>query len=191
MTPERELRFRNVLQKRQEDLAVVLENVWDPHNVSAVLRSCDAVGIQDVYIISPREKRESKIGKKSSASAGKWLTIHHFNEAAICFENLRARNFKIYSTKLEPGAMSLYAINFIQPMALVFGNEKEGVSPTASALSDGNFIIPQVGMIQSLNISVACAVSVYEAYRQRSIAGYYERPATSFADQLLSEWLKK
>ena len=191
MTPERELRFRNVLQKRQADLAVVLENVWDPHNVSAVLRSCDAVGIQDVYVISPKEKRESKIGKKSSASAGKWLTIHHFREVETCFAILRSREFKIYTTKLEPGAMGLYDINFNQPLALVFGNEKEGVSSTASALSDGNFIIPQVGMIQSLNISVACAVSVYEAFRQRSIAGYYERPSTIVADQLMSEWLKK
>lgn len=185
------MRFRNVLQKRQSDLSVVLENVWDPHNVSAVLRSCDAVGIQEVYIISPKDKHESKIGKKSSASASKWLTIHHFRDIEHCFEILRTKYAKIYTTKLEPGASSLYNINFIQPLALVFGNEKDGVSKQASMLADGNFVIPQVGMIQSLNISVACAVSVYEAYRQRSLAGYYDRPATTYADQLLGNWLKK
>lgn len=192
MTPDREKRIKEVLSNRQHDLTIVLENVWDPHNVSAVLRSCDAVGIQDIYIISPKSKKESKIGRKSSASAGKWLSIHHFYEPEECFAILRKKYSKIYSTRLEPASASLYSLNLTQPVAFIFGNEKDGVSRETAALSDGNFTIPQVGMIKSLNISVACAVSVYEAYRQRSKAGYYGRINRNPSDQdLFSEWMKK
>ncbi|MEO6167804.1 MAG: RNA methyltransferase [Chitinophagales bacterium] len=191
MTPEREYRLRSVLLKRQVDLAVVLENVWDPHNVSAVLRSCDAVGIQEVYIISPKDKKESKIGRKASGSASKWLSIHHYRETEACFEALRSRYAKIYSTKLQKDAMALYDIDLTQSLALVFGNEKEGVSALASTLSDGNFVIPQVGMIQSLNISVACAVTLYECYRQRSLKGHYHAPTKNGSvDDLLVKWLE-
>lgn len=192
MTPERESRLTNVLLKRQFDVTVVLENVWDPHNVAAVLRSCDAVGIQEVYIISPREKKESKIGRRASGSASKWLTIHHFREVEECFEILRQRYKKIYSTKLGKDALSLYRMDLTESIALVFGNEKEGVSASAAALSDGNFIIPQVGMIQSLNISVACAVTVYECYRQRSLKGFYDSPGRKDnTDELLIKWLEQ
>lgn len=189
MTPERKKRMMEVLSKRQFDITLVLENVWDPHNISAVLRSCDAVGIQDVYVISPGGKRESKLGKKSSASASKWLTIHHYYDVAECFETVRQRYTNIFSTRLQQDSTELYEIDFCQPMALVFGNEKEGVSEQASSLSDGNFIIPQVGMIKSLNISVACAITLYECYRQRRISGMYDLPAKNEqTNELYKEW---
>ncbi|MBK9732958.1 MAG: RNA methyltransferase [Chitinophagaceae bacterium] len=189
MTAEREKRLSVVLQKRQFDITVVLENVWDPHNVSAVLRSCDAVGIQEVYIISPKDKKESKLGKKSSASASKWLTIHHFKEVTSCFEILRKKYAKIYSTRLSQDAENLYAMDFTQSLALVFGNEKDGVSQEAAVLSDGNFQIPQTGMIQSLNISVACAVTLYECYRQRSFARMYDSTVENPERQaLFQQW---
>lgn len=190
MTSERENRLLHVLAHRQFDITVVLENVWDPHNISAVLRSCDAVGIQDVYIISSRDKRDSKLGKKSSASASKWLTIHHFHDVNECFQAVRNRYVNIFTTRLRKDATNLYALNFCQPMALVFGNEKEGVSTTAESLSDGNFIIPQVGMIKSLNISVACAVTLYECYRQRDACGMYHQPAHNAQSmELYQKWL--
>lgn len=192
MTTQRESRLLEVLKKRQFDITVVLENVWDPHNVSAVLRSCDAVGIQEVYIISPKEKKDSKIGRKSSASAGKWLTIHHFNDVSVCFDELRKKYSKILATRLTGDAFNLYEIDFCEPMALVFGNEKDGVSDVAASLADGNFMIPQVGMIKSLNISVACAVSLYECYRQRNLNGYYqETPIGPVASALYEAWMKK
>ncbi|MEP7128369.1 MAG: RNA methyltransferase [Chitinophagales bacterium] len=192
MTAEREKRLKDVIQKRQFDITVVLENVWDPHNVSAVLRSCDAIGIQEVYIISPKDKKESKLGKKSSASASKWLTIHHFNDVSGCFEILRKRYAKIYSTRLSQDAETLYTLDFTQSLALVFGNEKDGVSEKAAALSDGNFLIPQVGMIQSLNISVACAVTLYECYRQRSSARMYDSAVENpERKDLLRQWMSR
>jgi tRNA (guanosine-2'-O-)-methyltransferase len=176
MTPERSERLTAVLNKRQLNLTVVLENVADPHNISAVMRTCDAVGIQEIYILNTVIPRHKKWGAKSSSSAAKWLTIHQFNDVNICFEALRKRYNKIYTTHLSTDAVGLHDLNLTENVALVFGNEHSGVSEELIALCDGNFIIPQVGIIKSLNISVACAVSVYEAFRQKNIAGHYDSP---------------
>ncbi len=183
MTPEREKRIHDVIHHRQPGLAVVLENVFDPHNISAVMRSCDAVGIQDIYVLNTKIPKHKKWGRRSSSSAAKWLTVHEFDNTVECFGNLRLNFDKIYATHLSQDAVSLYNIPFTDRIALVFGNEHGGVSEESRALSDGNFIIPQVGMIKSLNISVACAVTIYEAFRQRMAAGHYHHPQLSTARQ--------
>jgi tRNA (guanosine-2'-O-)-methyltransferase len=175
MTPERNDRLETVLSKRQPDLTVVLENVFDPHNISAVMRTCDAVGIQEIFILNHKIPPHRKWGAKSSSSAAKWLTIHQFTDATECFNAVRKNYTKIYTTHLSSDAVSLHALNLTQSVALVFGNEHSGVSDEIIAMADGNFIIPQVGIIKSLNISVACAVSLYEAYRQKEIAGHYNQ----------------
>lgn len=176
MTPERFERLTTVLNKRQPDLTVVLENVFDPHNISAVMRTCDAVGIQDIFILNTTIPPHKKWGAKSSSSAAKWLSIHQFTNAEACFTELRKRYKKIYTTHLSADAVGLHDLNLTEPVALVFGNEHSGVSEEIIAMADGNFIIPQVGIIKSLNISVACAVCLYEAYRQKDIAGHYAQP---------------
>lgn len=173
MTPERNERLLAVLDKRQSGITVVLENVFDPHNISAVMRTCDAVGVQEIYVLNNKIPPHKKWGSKSSSSADKWLTIHQYDDAATCMSALRNKYARILTTHLSSDAVSLYDINFIPSIALVFGNEHEGVSEEIRALADGNFIIPQVGIIRSLNISVACAVSLYEAFRQKIIAGHY------------------
>lgn len=173
MTPERTERLEYVLSRRQPDLTVVLENVFDPHNISAVMRTCDAVGIQEIFILNTKIPRHKKWGAKSSSSAAKWLTIHQFENADKCFAEIRKRYKKIYTTHLAAGAVSLHELNLTEPVALVFGNEHSGVSDEIIAMADGNFIIPQVGIIRSLNISVACAVTLYEAFRQKNNAGHY------------------
>jgi tRNA (guanosine-2'-O-)-methyltransferase len=173
MTPERRHRIESVLSKRQNDLTIVLENVFDPHNISAVMRSCDAVGVQEIYVLNTRIPRHKKWGARSSSSAAKWLTIHQFDNQEECLAQLRSRYDRILTTHLASDAVSLYQIDFNQRIALVFGNEHAGVSDELRTAADGNFIIPQVGMIRSLNISVACAVSLYEAYRQKQNAGHY------------------
>jgi tRNA (guanosine-2'-O-)-methyltransferase len=175
MTPEREKRLKAVLDRRQQDLTVVLENVFDPHNISAVMRTCDAIGIQEIYVLNTKIGRHKKWGARSSSSAAKWLTVHQYTEAAPCFEDLRRKFSLILTTHLSSSSISLYDIDFSHPVALVFGNEHDGVSEEIRALADGNFIIPQVGMIRSLNISVACAVSLYEAFRQKQIAHHYDQ----------------
>src|SRR6478736_3431273 len=190
MTPERRERLLSVLYKRQNDLTVVLENVFDPHNISAVMRTCDAVGMQDIYILNDKIPPHKKWGAKSSSSAAKWLTIHQFTDAKECFAALREKYSKILTTHLSTDAVSLHDINFTDSIALVFGNEHSGVSDEIRAMADGNFIIPQVGIIQSLNISVACAVSLYEAYRQKKLAGHYDNPRLDPAHSatLMKEW---
>ena len=190
MTPERRARLENVLAKRQPNLTVVMENIMDPHNVSAVMRSCDAVGIQDIYVISNKAPRPKKWGAKSSSSAAKWLTIHQFDNVQECVAQLRTIYKTILTTHLSSEAVSLYSIDFTGSIALVFGNEHEGVSEEMRALADGNFLIPQVGIIQSLNISVACAVSIYEAFRQKSNAGHYNQSALSELQKntLMQQW---
>ncbi len=190
MTPERQERLLAVLNKRQNNITVVLENVFDPHNISAVMRTCDAVGIQDIYVLNTKIARHKKFGQKSSSSAAKWLTIHQFTDAADCFVHLR-RNYKlILTTHLSSDAIALHDIDFTGSVALVFGNEHEGVSEEIRAMADGNFIIPQVGIIKSLNISVACAVTVYEAMRQKTLAGHYNQQALGSEryNVLLQEW---
>lgn len=194
MTPERKEKLMAVLRKRQTDLTVVLENVHDPHNISAVMRTCDAVGVQEIYVLNTKIPKHKKWGTRSSSSAAKWLTIHEFENGEECFKEVRKKYSKILTTHLSSDAVSLHAIDFTQPIALVFGNEHSGVSEEVRTLADGNFIIPQAGIIQSLNISVACAVTLYEAYRQKSLAGHYTKQKLdqSLFEELYADWgLKK
>lgn len=190
MTPERRDRLLSVLNKRQNDLTVVLENVFDPHNISAVMRTCDAVGVQEIYILNTKIPPHKKWGAKSSSSAAKWLTIHQYENAEDCFSSLRKHYSAILTTHLSSDAVSLHNIDLSKSIALVFGNEHDGVSEEIRKLADGNFIIPQVGIIQSLNISVACAISLYEAFRQKSLAGHYDkqRLTDEKARDLLNKW---
>jgi len=179
----------SVLNKRQHDITIVLENVFDPHNISAVLRTCDAVGVQEVYVLNTKIPRHKKWGVKSSSSAAKWLTVYQFDDAEKCFSELRKKYLKILTTHLSSDAVNLYDIDLTQPMALVFGNEHSGVSEEIRNLSDGNFIIPQVGIIRSLNISVACAVTLYEAFRQKSLSGHFDK--TKLEGEIVSDLLEK
>jgi tRNA (guanosine-2'-O-)-methyltransferase len=190
MTPERKEKLEAVLSHRQPDITLVLENVFDPHNISAVMRTCDAVGVQDIYILTNRIPRHKKWGVRSSSSAAKWLTIHQFDDLEECVSVLRKRYSRILTTHLSSDAVSLHSIDFTESIALVFGNEHSGVSEEMRALADGNFIIPQVGIIRSLNISVACAVTLYEAFRQKKEAGQYDqrRLGDEQYKALMDEW---
>ena len=189
MTPERREKLQSVLSKRQDDITIVLENVFDPHNISAVMRTCDAVGVQELYVLNTKIPRHKKWGAKSSSSAAKWLTVYQFENAEECFSELRKKYSKILTTHLSSDALNLYEIDLTQPVALVFGNEHSGVSEEIRNLADGNFIIPQSGIIRSLNISVACAVTLYEAYRQKDLAGHYDK--TKLNGEVLKELMDK
>ena len=190
MTTDRSEKLLKVLQRRQVDITVVLENVHDPRNITAVMRTCEAVGIQHIYLLNTVSAKLEKFGYKSGSSASKWLSIHHFDNVATCFKTLRTKFDTILTTHLSTHSTDLYSINFTKSIALVFGNEHSGVSDEANALADGNFIIPQAGIIQSLNISVACAVTIYEAFRQKNIAGHYQKSAMSETQmkQLKTDW---
>ena len=189
MTPERREKLQSVLSKRQNDITIVLENVFDPHNISAVMRTCDAVGVQELYVLNTKIPRHKKWGAKSSSSAAKWLTVYQFENAEECFSELRKKYSKILTTHLSTDAVNLYEIDLTQRVALVFGNEHSGVSEEIRSMADGNFIIPQSGIIRSLNISVACAVTLYEAYRQKALAGHYDKAKLN--EEVLKELMDK
>jgi len=191
-TDRRLQKIRRVLRQRQTDLTVVLENIHDPHNVSAILRSADAVGIAEVHLVYTTEEFP-KIGRKSSASASKWVGRWKWQSVEKCYSTLREQGFKIYASQLDSKSVSLFNLNLTKKIALVFGNEHRGVSEEAVALADARFMIPMYGMIESLNVSVACAVSLYEASRQRLAQGHYSKPKLSDIGlrALAGEWSKR
>ncbi len=192
-TTSRIEKIKRVLSNRTSDITVVLENVNDPHNLSAVLRSCDAIGILRVHLLYYGKQPIPKISETSSASAAKWIYTEFHDSVKKCFELLRSEGKKIYTTNMSQPAVSLYELDLTKPVAFVFGNEHDGVSDEAFEFSDCNFLIPQVGMIQCLNISVAAAVTLYEAFRQRIEAGFYSEQQLDDEriNRLMNEWLEK
>lgn len=179
MTPERENRFREVIARRQPNLTVILENVHDSHNIGAVLRSCDSVGVREIFVLYNYPELDYErliIGKHSSAGARRWVDVNFYTDTEACFDHVGRQYDRVLGTRLHGNlpAEDLYEIDLTQSVALLFGNEHNGVSDAAQAHCDGNFYIPQVGMVRSLNISVACAVTLYEAFRQRRNRGFYD-----------------
>ncbi len=189
MTEQREARIREVAARRQFDLTIVLENVHDPHNISAVLRSCDAIGLREVYVLYSEpglhDQRRLRLGKKTSGGASKWVEIHFFTDTDACFREVRQKYDRIWATHLAKDARSLYEADFTSgTTALVFGNEHDGVGDRALSFCNGNLVIPTLGMVESLNISVACAVTLFEAMRQKRVAGHYGDRNPASADQI-------
>ena len=170
MTKERKSRIAAFKKNGDKGLAVVLEDIHDPHNAGAIFRTCDAFGIREVYLVFHMEKpwNPRKTGK-AAASAGKWLTFKVFRSPGECVKELRRRKFKVWATLLDKAAQPLGKARFKgRRIALVFGNEHRGISPELAALADRKLYIPMKGMVQSLNLSVTAAICIYEASRQRS-----------------------
>lgn len=185
-------KLAEVARHRQPDLTIVVEDIHDPHNVSAMLRSCDAAGIMQVQLVYTTDSFP-RIGSKSSASAGKWVEARRFRSIGECYATLRQEGFRIWATRLGEVAKSIYDLDFTAKTAVVFGNEHRGVSDVASRQADGLVQIPMVGMIQSLNVSVACAVTVFEALRQRMRSPEWEVPKFSDAEltAMIEQWSQK
>lgn len=181
MTPERTEKFKKVASNRQGNLTVVLENVHDLHNIGAVMRTCDSVGIKEIFILNTEShltEERIHLAAKSSSGARKWVDVNFYTKPEPCFEHLRRNYEAVFCTHMAKDSKSLYELDLTSSVALLFGNEHAGVTEETLSLCDGNFLIPQVGMVQSLNISVACAVSIYEAKRQRLAKGFYENNPT-------------
>lgn len=185
-------KITETLKRRQFDLMVVLENIHDPHNVSAIFRTCDAVGVPKVSLVYSIEKFP-KIGKKSSASAFKWVERIKYNSIEKCYEDLRKKGFKILASGISEDAKIIYDLDLTEKVAFVFGNEHRGVSEIAANLADQRVMIPMLGMVQSLNVSVATAVVLYEAARQRLNKNKYNLSQLSSdeLEKMIDEWCKK
>jgi tRNA (guanosine-2'-O-)-methyltransferase len=191
-TEKRIAKVTSVLQARQDSLMVVIENIHDPHNVSAIFRTCDAVGVPKVSLIYTLDKFP-KIGKKSSASAFKWVEKEKYKSVEVCYSELHSKGFKIYASALNNKSSDLFELNLTEKAAIVLGNEHKGVSDEAAELADETFMIPMFGMVQSLNVSVATAVILYEALRQRLEKGMYSHSDLDINEltEKTEQWLKK
>jgi len=191
-TEKRQKKIASVIKSRQPSLRVVLENIHDPHNVSAIFRTCDAVGVPKVSMVYNIEEFP-KIGKKSSGSAFKWVEKEKYKTITECFNKLRKEGFVIYASSIKEGSKNLYDIDLTKKAAIVFGNEHRGISDEAAKFADDLFLIPMYGMVQSLNVSVAAAVVLYEALRQRKTSGMYEESEMNKGEinQMIEKWIKK
>ncbi len=191
-TLQRQQKIDRVLRNRQPDLRVVCENIHDPHNVSAILRTCDAAGVWKVHLLYTHETFP-ELGKKSSASAKKWIEIERHRSYPELQHALHQEGIAIYATHLGEKAISIYDVDWTKPSAIIMGNEHRGVSDEAVAIADANVYIPQFGMIESLNVSVATAVILYEAVRQRLLAHKYPNPDLdpAWLETKLQEWFQK
>ena len=191
-TPEREAKIRRVLAQRQNDLTLVLANIHDPHNVSAIYRSCDAFGVPRVHLYYTRTAFPF-LGEKSSASARKWVESARHKTAEDLAASLRASGMRIYATSCSPQARPISDYDLTQPTAVIMGNEHSGVDAELMPFADGELFIPMYGMIQSFNVSVAAALILSEASRQRALAGRYLTPSYEPEElaRLTEAWLKK
>jgi tRNA (guanosine-2'-O-)-methyltransferase len=191
-TAQRKQRILQVLAKRQKDFCLVLNNIHDPHNVSAVLRSCDAFGVGEVHLLYT-DTAFPVLGKKSSASAKKWVDIKRHSSAAALVGELRGLGRQVLATGFGPAARSLSDWDLTKPTAVILGNEHSGVENELSRLVPDQVYIPMLGMVQSLNVSVAAAVIVYESYRQRQAKGLYDTPSLGpeEIEARYQAWLKK
>ncbi len=166
LLPERRERIDRVVAERTRTLTVVMEAFCDPQNANAVLRTCEAFGVQEVHVVDGPQKPYER-NKKISQNADKWLDVVRWRTSAECLDALHARGFVCYATHLGEGSRALGELSFAGKVALVFGNESRGVSEEALARADARYVIPMRGFSQSLNVSVAVAVSVAHADARR------------------------
>lgn len=173
MTPERLQRVDTTLAQRQSSITVLLEQVHKPHNLAAIIRTCDSVGIQDVHAVRP----EGGIPRLNHTSQGaqNWVSLTTHDSLPRAVGHLRERGMKLYAAHLSDKAVDFRSVDYTRPCAVVMGTEKDGISAEALDHVDAEITIPMHGMTRSLNVSVACAVILYEAQRQRQAAGLYER----------------
>ncbi len=193
-TPERIEKIERVVAARQHGLVVVLEDIHDPHNAEAVLRTCDAVGVQDVYFVFEQEDYYDprRVGKQSSASANKWVSCHIFHSTAACIAQLRTGGYESVAAVVDGADEELVGRDFTAlRLALWFGNEHAGLSPAATAAADRRVSIPMRGMVRSLNVSVAAAIFLFEVTRQRRANAAAYRLPPDEAERLCSDFLKR
>jgi tRNA (guanosine-2'-O-)-methyltransferase len=166
LVPGRKARIDEVVASRTRTLTVVMEAFCDPQNVNAVLRTCEAFGVQEIHVVEGPMKPYDR-NKKISQNADKWLDVRRWKTTAECLGHLKAEGFRLYATHLGEASRPLADLSFAGKVALVFGNENRGVSDEALALADALYAIPMLGFVQSLNVSVAAAVSLFRAVERR------------------------
>lgn len=194
MTPERYEKILRVLRRRQPTLTVLMDEVNKPHNLSAIVRTCDAVGVLQAHAVAPRGGQlatfEGQTYGATSGSAHKWVPVQAHADAPGAVRDLQAQGFQVLATHLSQRSVDYRDPDYTRPTCVLLGAEKWGVSDEAADAADANIVIPMLGMVQSLNVSVAAATILFEAQRQRLAAGMYDAPQLEGADlaRLAFEW---
>ena len=175
MTPERYARIVGVLDRRQPDLTVIADRVHKPHNISAIVRTCDAVGVGHVHVVWPEDDKDFRVLRRQAKGSQQWVDVHEYNRVTEVADRLHARGFTLVAAHFSERAVDYRTLDWTQPMALMLGQEKDGITEEAAAVADVHAIIPMMGMVASYNVSVAAAIMLAEAQRQRELAGLYAR----------------
>ncbi|MDK2012792.1 MULTISPECIES: tRNA (guanosine(18)-2'-O)-methyltransferase TrmH [unclassified Deinococcus] len=190
MTPERYAKILRVLSKRQPTLTVLMDEVNKPHNLSAIVRTCDAVGVLQAHAVPPRGGRlvdfDGHTFEATSGSAHKWVPVQKHADAVGAVRDLQAQGFQVLATHLSQRSVDYREMDYTRSTCVLLGAEKWGVGDEAAEAADHNIIIPMFGMVQSLNVSVAAATILFEAQRQRLAAGMYDAP--QLGDEDLRRW---
>ena len=188
MNPERFQKLAHALRRRQPDLTVLMERVHKSHNLSAILRNCDAVGVLEAHVIPPEEGLQ--VHSHTSAGTDKWVRLVRHRTIQAAIEELKGRGFRVLAANPGPDAVDFREVDYTVPTALMMGAELLGLSDEALALADLWISIPMVGMAQSFNVSVATALLLFEAFRQRDAAQMYDESRIDPEDmeRILFEW---
>ncbi len=188
MIPERFAKLVQILDRRQTDLTVLLDGVHKPHNFSAILRTCDAVGILHAHVVPP--PGGLPVNTHAAQGSQKWVKVHRHRTLDQAVDVLKGQNTQILAAHLDESTVDFREIDYTRPTAILLGTERYGVSKAGLAVADQLISVPMMGMVQSLNVSVACALILYEAQRQRSQANLYGQVSVHGEERakLLFEW---
>ncbi len=187
MSPERYQRIQTVLKSRQPDLTLCLEAVHKPNNVSAVIRTADAAGLHKIHAVWPDAKMRTL--SHTSAGARNWVEVETHPSVDDALNELKSCNMQLLATHLSDKAVDFREVDYTKPTAIILGGEKHGISTRALELADQDIIIPMAGMVQSLNVSVAAALILFEAQRQRQIAGMYNKEESALPEATIHKIL--
>ncbi len=188
MTPDRTAKLRKILDRRQPDLTVITDYVHKGRNLSAIVRTADAVGIGDVHCVIGDKDYRSFRG--TALGSHRWVKVHRYQQVSEPISKLKKQGVQIVAAHLSKEAVDFHDVDYSIPTAVLLGAEKEGVSESAGDLADVHITIPMVGMVESFNVSVAAGIILSEALRQRQLAGLYEhrRLSEERYQQLFFEW---
>lgn len=188
MTPERYRRICETLDRRQPDLTVIMDGVHKPHNIAAIVRTCDAVGILDVHAILPNNRARMAAG--TAMGSQRWVKVHKHEESISVIRELQGQGVQVLAAHLSDTAIPYREVDYSKPTALLLGTEKFGVSDEVADTVDQHVIIPMMGMVESFNVSVAAAIILSEACEQRRSQGYYDQPRLDAQryQELLFRW---
>ena len=164
MTEGRINTFKNIIKDRTRQVTIVLEELFQPHNASAIIRSCDCFGIQDLHIVENRN--EFTIDREIAMGSSKWVNIYSYDSIETCINSLKNQGYKVLATLPNHDAESLYEVNYSQKIAFLFGTELKGLTEKAISMADGYVKIPMYGFTESFNVSVSAALCMYEASKK-------------------------